>query len=150
MRTTTSHTLDRLTIFNMPISHQIKMQVFGLLLAATTAIGCIAYEKIVKSSSYFFTGFLASLSYIPFWVASRFVQHPEPNEKLDGKWVVIFLLSGCTGPLWYWITRTKTVLTGAVFEVKYIGILMVASIIIGEKGVTANIIIGAVLAMFSI
>ena len=132
------------------MNQQIKTQVFGLLLAATTAIGCIAYEKMAKTSSYFFVGFLVSLSYIPFWVASRFVQHPEPSQKLDTKWIVIFLLSGCTGPLWYWITRTKTVLTGAVFEVKYIGLLVIASIIIGEKGVTAYTVIGAILAMCSI
>ena len=132
------------------MNQQIKTQAFGLLLAATTAIGCIAYEKIVKTSSYFFVGFLVSLSYIPFWLGSRFVQHPEPNQNLDSKWVVIFLLSGCTGPLWYWITRTKTVLTGAVFEVKYIGLLVIASIIIGEKGVTSYTIIGAILAIFSV
>lgn len=132
------------------VNQQIKTQAIGLALAASTAIGCVAYEKIVKTSSYFTTGLLVSLSYLPFWAASRFFQSQECESRCDAKWIVIFLASGCTGPMWYWLTKTKTVLTGAVFEVKYIAILVISSIVIGEKGVTAYTVIGSIMAMLSI
>lgn len=132
------------------MSEQIRVQIFGLLLAVTTALGCIAYEKIVKSSSYFFTGLLVSLSYALFWLPSKWIQPKVEPLELNKWWVVLFIATGCTGPLWYWLTHTKTVLVGAIFEVKYIAVLVLFSLLIGGRGVTAYTVLGGLLAMASI
>lgn len=132
------------------MNEQLKIQLIGLGLAISTAIGCVAYEKIVKSSSYLFVGFLVSLSYVPFWVTSILFQSRSNYKPINKIWIIIFIISGCTGPLWYWLTRTKNVLTGATFEIKYIGILVVCSILLGEKDITINTIIGVLFAMASI
>lgn len=138
-------------MYNIVNMSQLKIQILGILLAVTTAIGCIAYERMVKGSSYFFVGLMVSLSYIPFWISSLLFQKtPNDNISYNKWWVVVFLLSGCTGPLWYWLTREKCVLTGAVFEVKYIAVLVLFSIFIGAKGVTPYTVLGALLAMASI
>lgn len=130
---------------------QLKIQILGILLAVTTAIGCIAYERMVKGSPYFFVGLMVSLSYIPFWVASYYFQTPPTDNIPYSKWWnLVFILSGCTGPLWYWLTREKCVLTGAVFEVKYIAVLVLFSVFIGSKGITPYTVLGACLAMASI
>jgi drug/metabolite transporter (DMT)-like permease len=132
------------------MNQQIKIQIFGLSLAIATAIGCVAYEKIVKTQSFLVTASLCAIAYFPFAVSSVFFQKGFKSEPLNKWWIVIFIASGCTGPLWYWITRTKTVLTSSVFEIKYIAILVLFSIFMGEKGVTLNTVFGAFLAMGSI
>jgi|ERR1035437_981497 drug/metabolite transporter (DMT)-like permease len=131
--------------------NQLVTQIVGIALALTTAIGCIAYEKLVKGSSYFFVGAMVSLSYIPFWLSSLLFKNDETNNIPYNKWwLLVFLLSGCTGPFWYWLTREKCVLTGAVFEVKYIAVLVLFSIFMGSKGITTYTVLGAILAMASI
>lgn len=132
------------------MSSQLQVQLLGILLAITTAIGCIAYEKLVKSSGYFFVGFLGSVSCMPFWIGARFIQTIEHHTICNKWWIFIYLVSGITGPLWYWITKTRTVLTSSIFEVKYIVILTIFSIFIGEKGVTSYTILGGFLAIASI
>lgn len=129
---------------------QIKVQIFGIMLAVSTAFGCIAYEKIVKTQSFFVVGLLAMAAYLPFCIFSPIFQPSFKSEPVNKWWIVLYLASGCTGPLWYWITKTKTVLTGAIFEVKYIAVLVICSILIGEKGITAYTVLGAFLAMASI
>ncbi len=128
------------------MSEQIKIQWIGLSLALATAF---AYERLCKSYSYFIVGFLVSATYVPFWVSSKFVQSKQ-SEPCSKWWVFIFVLSGITGPLWYWLTSTKNVLTGAVFEVKYIAILVLCSVLAGSKEVTVYTVVGAILAMASI
>lgn len=132
------------------MNQQIKVPIFGIMLAVSTALGCIAYEKIVKTQSFLTVGLLAMLAYLPFCLGAPAFQTNFKPEPVNKWWIVLYLASGCTGPLWYWLTRTKTVLVGAIFEVKYIAVLVLFSILIGEKGVTAYTVLGALLAMASI
>lgn len=134
--------------------NQWQLQALGLSLAAVTAFGCIAYERLVKGMSYFTVGALVSLSYIPFWLASLYW---SPNvsqdfSKLkDFKWsIVVFILSGATGPIWYYITRSENVVTGAVFELKYIFLLVVFYTVFGTTKLSWNTVVGALLAAASI
>lgn len=87
---------------------QLKSQVYGLSLALMTAIGCIAYERIVKSCSYFTVGLLAAFAYIPFFLCALFFQSPIGDMQSVWKhkwWILVYILSGVTGPLWYLITK---------------------------------------------
>ena len=134
--------------------NQIKSQVFGIFLAFTTAIGCIAYERLVKSYSYFTVGLLCSLSYIPFFIGSLFFINTIKQDFKTlsiNKWnILIYILSGITGPLWYLITRNQTVMVGAIYEVKFIIILALIYILFGTSQLSLNTIIGLCFAMLSI
>jgi len=132
---------------------QIKSQFFGLSLAFTTAIGCIAYERIVKQSSFWMVGILAIIAYVPFIVCSTFFQK-NINTWFDlwkiKWWVLIFLLSGVTGPLWYLITKNQSVAVGAVYEVKYIVMMAIIYYFFGFNPLTWNTVVGIFLAMLSV
>jgi hypothetical protein len=106
------------------MSPQTQSQILGILLAVTTAIGCLAYERLVKSYSYFTVGLFVSLSYIPFWLAALFFDNDAKSDfshlSVNKWWILLFFLSGITGPLWYIITRKQSVMVGAIYEIKYI------------------------------
>lgn len=131
---------------------QIKTQVLGISLAAATAMGCVAYEKLVKSQPYWFVGLMSMCAFIPFVIISTCVPSLNRTQQIPISkwWLTVFLMSGITGPIWYWITRQKSVLVGAIFEVKYIAILVLCAVLAGSKQVTPYTILGAGLAMASI
>lgn len=132
---------------------QLKSQIYGLSLALMTAIGCIAYERIVKSCSYFTVGLLAAIAYIPFFLCALFFQSPIGDIQNVWKhkwWVLIYILSGVTGPLWYLITKKQSVAVGAIYEVKYIVMLAVIYWIFGTTPLTWNTVVGICLAVFSV
>lgn len=133
------------------MTDQVRSQLLGFSLALTTAIGVIAYERLVKAYSYFTVGILVSLSYIPFWLTAFFVQSQDKPDLGKHKWsVLIFILSGVTGPIWYAITRKQSVAVGAIYEVKYIVIMAIIYLMFGTQKLSVNTVIGIVLAMLSV
>jgi drug/metabolite transporter (DMT)-like permease len=136
------------------MSPQTQSQILGISLAVTTAIGCLAYERLVKSYSYFTVGLFVSLSYIPFWIAALFFDNNVKSDfshlLVNGWWIFLFFLSGATGPLWYIITRKQSVMVGAIYEIKYIVVMAILYICFGNTHLSWNTMIGIVLAMFSI
>lgn len=136
------------------MSDQVKSQVFGICLAVSTAIGCLAYERLVKNMSYFVVGMVVSAHYVPFWLTLLLIDRGSARDlcKLgEHKWaVLVFALSGVTAPLWYYITRKQSVIVGGIYEMKYIVVLAIIYILFGQSKFTLNTLIGMVLAMTSI
>lgn len=127
-------------------------QLLGIALAVTTAFGCLGYERLVKVSPYWLIGLLVSLHYVPFWVGAIYFQRAETIPDLRKHWVALslFLTSGVTAPLWYYITRKQGLLVSSTYEIKYIVILSVFYILFGEQKVTAYTSIGIALALLSV
>jgi drug/metabolite transporter (DMT)-like permease len=138
------------------VTDALKSQCAGLGLALTTAVGVIAYERLVKNFSYFMVGLMVSLSYVPFWLLSllQFSDQaalPECGRIKEQKWfIIIFMMNGITGPLWYCITRKQNALVGATYEAKYILVMVLLYIAFGYNRPTWNTLIGVCLAIASI
>ncbi len=136
------------------MSPQVKSQVLGLSLGAATAIGCLAYERIVKNFSYFTVGFIGCLAYVPFFTLSLLWDsqlRADVSKLGQFKWpIIIFLASGVTSPIWYLITRKQSVMVGGIYEIKYILMLALFYIFFGENKMTANTFIGICCAVASV
>jgi drug/metabolite transporter (DMT)-like permease len=137
---------------------QIKSQAIGLSLAIATAIGCIAYEKIVKNHSFGVIIFLALAFYIPIFICLLILGKQSLTKEIlsittDTKtfWMcVLYSLTWITAPIWYFITKRQGVLAGSIYEVKYIVILVIFYILFGDGRFTNNTLIGVAFAMLSI
>lgn len=136
---------------------QIKSQIFGLSLAVFTAIGCIAYEKIVKSFSLATIIFLAASFYVPLLAilfvsdSALVVSDLKRLVKPDFRWwAVVYWLTWITTPLWFVITKKQGVMAGSIYEVKYVVIMAVIYIFFGEQKMTVNTLVGVCLALGSI
>ncbi len=134
---------------------EINTQIFGISLGVLTAIGCLAYERLVKSLPYASVCFFVWLEYFWIWMFlvlfGKEKNIPDISYWKSFRWpIFIFLLSGFTSPIWYWLTKKHSVLVGGTFEIKYIIILGILSIIAGEQKPTINTYIGAILAIFSV
>jgi drug/metabolite transporter (DMT)-like permease len=126
----------------------------GLSLAVATAVGCVAYERLVKSLSYTTVGLIISLDAFIFTTAYT-VWNGLPASDLETLRTLklpltIFIASGITSPLWYFITRKQSVMAGSIYEVKYIVILAVVYILFGSEKMTWNTALGVLMAMCSI
>ncbi len=137
---------------------QQQSQALGLTLATVTAIGCVAYEKLVESCSIFIIFCLATLFYLPATVYMIFYQKQSVQSDLStlwGNWGLIFaaaiyFLSWITTPLWFFITKKQGVLVGSIYEIKYIIILVMIYSFFGDKPITTNTYIGIFLAICSV
>ncbi len=137
---------------------QLKSQFFGLMLAITTAIGCIAYEKIVKNFSFGIILLLSMCFYIPTFIAFYFFNktdiHNDISRLISDKhyilWSCLYVSTWLTAPLWYIITKKQGVVAGSIYEVKYIVIMSIFYIMFGNDKLTTNTIIGILLALISI
>lgn len=137
---------------------QIKSQLLGITLALTTAIGCIAYEKIVKNFSLSTIIFLAVTFYLPLLILMAACDHQTVTGDVKRlfadhrmRWYgLIYWLTWVTTPLWFTITKNQDVMVGSIYEVKYIVILAVFYVFLGERPMTINTIIGVVCALTSI
>jgi len=137
------------------MSQQTQIQIFGMLLAITTAIGCVAYERLVKNFSYPMIAMFVATSYIPPFLIALYFQpacfllewRSLQQHKLP---LFVYYLSGVTSVLWYLVTRNQGVVVGALFEVKYIVVLALFYTCLGQRRLTWNIIVGIVLACASI
>lgn len=142
----------------MSISPEVKSQILGTTLALSTAIGCIAYERIVKACSFSTILILAILFYAPTLIFFTWYSPSALSNDLmvifsdtKLKWMAfIYILSGCTAPLWYIITKKQGVMVSSIYEVKYIVMLALIYIMMGDKPFTTNTGIGVGLAIVSI
>ena len=137
------------------MSPELNTQLYGIGLAILTAVGCIAYERLVKSLPYTSVCFFVWMEYFWIWICLLIFQNdsavPEISYWKANKWAItIFLLSGLTSPLWYWIVRRYSVLVGGVFEIKYIIILGILAVLFGQQKPTVNTWVGTILAILSV
>lgn len=136
----------------------LKSQLLGLSLGLATAIGCIFYEKLVHSFSYVtlvtifiieMIGLLVcALIFLPNEFQSDYQKFiSEPKYSI---WAVVYMLTGVTSILWYVITKQQGVMTGSLYEVKYIIMLAMIYMAFGDNKFTWNTALGVVLAIGSI
>lgn len=130
----------------------------GLSLAVFTALGCVAYEKIVKGFSLSAIIFLATIFYVPLLAVYLVL---DPTNTINDiyrlftdpkiRWyALIYWATWITTPIWFYITKKQGVMVGSIYEVKYIFVLAVFYLMVGDRPMTANVITGIVLALFSI
>lgn len=136
----------------------LKSQLLGLSLGLATAIGCIFYEKLVGSFSYITMVIIFMIEMVGLFAVGMFI---FPNElqsdyhkfMSDPKywwWALIYIGTGVTSLLWYKITKDQGVMTGSIYEVKYIVMLAIIYIMFGDNKFTMNTAIGIILALGSI
>lgn len=134
------------------MTEQFRSQSFGLGLAFATALGCIAYERLVKTFCFATVASLVCISYLPFVFYGYLTDNTVKTDvgKLGSqKWyILLYLLSGIT--CFFWYTRRQSVAVGAVYEVKYIVMLAIMYLLFGVRQMTWNMAIGIFLAMVSI
>lgn len=129
----------------------ITSQILGISLAIITALGCLAYERLVKVFPYWFIGVLVSMHYIPFWLGSMYFQKREiPSLRENWISIAVLMISGVTGPIWYFVTRKQGLLVSSMYEIKYVAILAIFYILFGEHKVTGYTLAGVLLGMSSI
>lgn len=133
---------------------QLKSQATGLLLASATAVGCLAYERLVKNFSYATVVLCVTFSYFPFFLLALVLDNGLKADLVRLKEhkmaVLVFLFSGVTSWCWYAITRKQGVVVGALYEVKYIVVLALIYILFGTSKFTLNTLAGIVLASLSV
>jgi hypothetical protein len=137
---------------------QVKSQILGLTLAVSTAIGCIAYEKIVKNFSLSTVVFLAAVFYIPlmagmflwdYGAVSSDIKRLAHDSSL--RWYgIVYMATWITFPLWFMITKNQDVMVGSIYEVKYIVILAVFYMFMGSRPMTLSLATGLGFALLSI
>lgn len=138
--------------------NQLQSQILGIMLAVTTAIGCIVYEKLVKNFSLGIIALLAVLFYVPLLAGIIFYNKgtftTDIVKLIHNKtfifYAVIYVLTWITVPLWYIITKHQGVLVGSIYEVKYIVILAIFYIVWGDKPITIYTALGVMCALMSI
>ncbi len=141
------------------MTDQFKSQLLGISLALATAIGCIAYEKLVKS--YSFSVILASkiIFAVVMMVGILFMSGTGETmsdfsrllqDKKAIMWFVVFLLMEVTAIFWFYITKKQSVMVGSIYELKYIIILALIYIFLGDAKFTTNTVIGIALALSSV
>lgn len=136
---------------------QLLLQFYGIMLAVMTAIGCISYEKMIKAFSYSTVVLFVILSYLPFLILMIITNNHIGEDLMKcskDKTLIwscgIYILSGITSPLWYWITKQKGIIASSIFEIKYIVILSVLYIILGQNQLTTNTVVGIFFALLSV
>lgn len=136
----------------------LKSQILGISLAITTAIGCIAYEKLVKNFSINMIFMLGVMFFVPAIICysayDKDAIAKDWTKLIHDKYLIIaavvYTLTWITVPIWYSITKSQGVMAGSIYEVKYIIIMALIYIAFGENKFTINTAIGVVLAMGSI
>jgi hypothetical protein len=129
-----------------------------LALAISTAVGCIAYEKIVKNFSLSTIVFLATIFYIPLMGGMLLWDYGSVSSDIKRliqdssfRWCsIIYMATWITFPLWFTITKNQDVMVGSIYEVKYIVILAVFYIFMGTRQMTLSIAVGLCFALLSI
>jgi drug/metabolite transporter (DMT)-like permease len=136
----------------------LKSQLLGILLALATAIGCIAYERLVKNFSISMIFILSILFFVPATIIYAITNGDKIvkdwtkllNSKQLIMFAVIYMITWITTPLWYNITKSQGVMVSSIYEVKYIILMALIYIAFGENRFTINTAIGVALAMGSI
>lgn len=137
---------------------QIQSQLLGLALALSTAIGCVAYERLVQNFSIFIIFLLSSMFYVPALCYVLITQPTSVSSDLYTVWnnkplmwaSLIYYISWITTPLWFIITKKQGVLVGSIYEVKYIVILAALYVMFGNKALTYDLTTGFIFALMSL
>jgi hypothetical protein len=134
------------------------LQIIGVLLASLTAVGCILYERLVANLSYSTVLLILLLNYGTWFVVSLFL--PGSDLSNDWRifrshdhcwwWAALYIATGASSVIWYYVTRQNGVLASSVFEAKYVAILAVIYLACGAKPVTWSVGLGLVLAIASL
>jgi hypothetical protein len=140
------------------VSPALRSQLLGVSLAVATAVGCIAYERLVKAFQFSMILTLASLFYVPALTAMvvlnrravagdlrRMVTDPPLFTA-----AIVYYLTWITVPLWYVITRKQTVMAGALYEIKYVVVLGVFYLFAGAQKFSLNLLAACVCATLSV
>lgn len=135
-----------------------KSQILGMSLALATSIGCIAYERLVKTYSFGIIIILSLLFYIPALFACWCYEGKQITTDVvhlvthKNFWfaAIAYSMTWITTPIWYIITKRQGVMVGSIYEVKYIVMLALIYIFIGENKMSINTYIGIGLALSSI
>jgi len=133
----------------------IKSQILGLFLAITTAMGTIAYERLVKEYSLGLVALVTFSFYVPLLIiyfSLKWVTWEEVHTAITHNpgSIATYWLTWCTIPIWYIITKNQGAMVASLYEVKYIVILAVFYIFFGENKFTINTAFGLFCAIGSI
>lgn len=123
-------------------------------MAISTAMHCILYEKLTKANSLVVICFLNALIYFILALLSSFSSQPTNLESVMKIPPYIFISYISTwifsSWIWYTVTTSQNVMTSSLYEIKYIVVLSVFYIIVGENKFTLNTLLGLIFAMCSI
>lgn len=136
----------------------LKSQLLGILLAFSTAIGLIYYEKIVQSFSYLTFLIILLIQVLGLCLVSYFLlPHKIDNDcriffsaQKYSYWAIIYIISGVTSIIWYKIAREQGVMVGSIYEIKYIVVLALIYFFLGSNKFTINTFLGLCFAICSI
>jgi hypothetical protein len=138
------------------MTDQTQSQLLGIALATLTAVGCLAYERLVKAYSIGVILTLTLVFYIPFLVGILFWNGRSLGRDLiamttEHPWsALVYWATFLTTPIWFIITKRQSVLAGGIYEMKYLVVLAAGYAIFGARGITTNIVIGLILALMSV
>ena len=132
----------------------LQSQALGFCLAMMTAIGTIAYERLVKAYSLGVILTVTMSFYVPVLIvlfAKGWTTLGEvTNACKEHPWAVfIYWITWLTTPIWYIIARAQGAMVGAIYDVKYIVMLALIYVFFGENKFTWNIAAGLCCALAS-
>jgi drug/metabolite transporter (DMT)-like permease len=136
----------------------LRSQIYGVLLAVITAIGCITYEKLVERFSFEAVQLCNLTIYVAVllvaWIAAPNADHGLveliTSRSHYWAWALFVICYGIVTYLWYVITRNQGVLVGATYEMKYAVALGILYTLFGDKAFNYNTVIGGVCAVLSV
>lgn len=136
----------------------LKSQILGLLLAFSTAIGCIFYEKLVHNFSFNFFMVVKGIEFIIICLIGYFTFNSvvvSDYQKLTTNpvyyWHIVgYIATGVTTLLWFKITQHQGVMVGSIYEIKYVIMLALIYIIFGDNNFTFNTAVGLIFAILSV
>lgn len=135
----------------------LKSQALGLCLGLSTAIGCVLYEKLVVRLSYMTMAGIFLAEYLLFGLAFGLLfkndltkDYQALSEPKLGLYAILYILTGITSPIWYYITRQQGVMVSSLYEVKYVVMLAILYWMFGVHKLTPNLVAGTLLALASI
>ena len=135
---------------------QLKSQILGLMLAFMTALGVIVYEKIINRHSFVLLCIIKIIEAVLVTLIVFFAFRDKTNKIVDLT-VNDFVLFGAyiittiaTTIAWYVLTMKQGAMVSALYEFKYIIVMAIIYVLVGEQKFTLNTAIGTVLALLSV
>lgn len=129
---------------------------YGILLAVVTTLGCLVYERIVKSYAFWFIILLQwiyTTIYAFVFVVANAKSVVRTVFAMDGRaWAcsTCYVLSSVTIPLWFLITRRSNVAAGGVYEIAYLPLLLLTYSLLGSSSLSVRFYIGASMVIIGV
>lgn len=128
----------------------------GWMLCLVTAVGAVGYEYIVNAHTFRYLLVLKIIELSLICIASLLIV--ESRNIVDDTaialsspkmimWSVIYVISGITTVIWYIMTKRYGVLVTSTFEFKYVIILAIMAILVGDSELTPRMVTGVGLAL---